>query len=108
MNKFFLFVSDAALLAALVFGNEDSRTFAFWFYCVITVVMYAGAVFMPAVLKETLIARSKSRRAYKRCVVLLTIAALVYAGFPVLAVFFLFGLVAVSGAIKSDDKKAVA
>ncbi|NMZ09389.1 hypothetical protein HBO37_29055 [Pseudomonas proteolytica] len=87
-SKVFARMLDTALLAGLVLGNADVRVFAFWMVSIMVVMMFLGLLVMTPELAEKLQGRSFINKAFGILVHALYAAALIYAGFPILAALY--------------------
>ncbi|WP_268797538.1 hypothetical protein [Pseudomonas huanghezhanensis] len=81
-------VFDAVLIAALVSGNADVKTFAFWMISIMVTLMFLGCFAVNADIAEKIQGRSLGKKTFGTFVNLAYIAALIYAGFPVLAAIY--------------------
>lgn len=86
-------IFDLALIACLVFGGSDVRTFAFWLISIMVVLLLLGIFGMNAELAEKIQGRSITKKIIGISMHCMYVAALVYAGFPILAA--LYAMVAV-------------
>lgn len=99
---------DACLVAALVLGNEDGKTFAFWMVSMMVVVLFLGAFTMSKDSAVTMAAGSFIRKAGRVLVQVAYVLALVYAGFPVLAAFYAMAVIVLTLQIDAKAKLEVA
>ncbi len=88
MKKLFPRLLDAALISALVYGGPDARTFAFWMIAIMVPMLFLGVFAMDAKLAEKIHGRSMLKKALGVAMHCAYVAALIYAGFPVLAALY--------------------
>lgn len=86
-------IFDLALIACLVFGGADAKTFAFWLVSIMVVLLLLGVFGMDAKLAEKIQGRSIVNKVIGISMHCMYVAALVCAGFPILAA--LYAMVAV-------------
>lgn len=79
---------DAGLIAALVMGGTDVKTFAFWVISIMVVFLILGCFAVDAAMAEKIQGRSFAKKLIGASVNLAYVAALIYAGFPVLAALY--------------------
>lgn len=79
---------DAALMCGLVFGSADVKVFAFWMVSIMAALMFAGLFAITPELAEKIQGRSSLKKAFGILVNSLYVAALIYAGYPILAVLY--------------------
>jgi general stress protein CsbA len=81
-------VLDAGLIAALILGSAGVKTFAFWMVTIMVVLLFVGCFAVDAAMAEKIQGRSFGKKAFGALVNLAYVAALIYAGFPVLAAVY--------------------
>lgn len=99
---------DAALIAALVLGSEDAKTFAFWIVSIMVAILFLGAFTLT---KSAAIGMSNGSLVRKAGLVIVQVAyvlSLVYAGFPVLAALYTVAAVLMHLCIDSKSKESAA
>ena len=87
-TQVFTRLMDAALLSGLVLGNADVKVFAFWMVSIMVALMFAGLFAITPELAEKIQGRSSLKKAFGILVHALYVAALIYAGYPVLAALY--------------------
>jgi hypothetical protein len=87
-TQVFTRVMDVAMLASLVLGGADVRTFAFWMISIMVAFLFLGCLGMTQDLAEKIQGRSLYKKAFGILVHTFYVAALVYAGFPILAAIY--------------------
>lgn len=107
MDKVFAHALNAAVLASLVIGNEDAKTFAFWMVSVISVLMILGALGLSREGAEKLSKLPSFERALSAAVSVAYVVALIYAGFPILSAIYAFGALFIRAAISAKMDKQV-
>ena len=107
MDKVFAHALNAAVLASLVIGNDDAKTFAFWMVSVISAVMMLGALALNREGAEKLSKRPAIERALSATVSVAYVVALIYAGFPILAAIYAFVALFLRAAISVKMDKQV-
>lgn len=87
-TQVFTRLMDAALLSGLVLGNADVKVFAFWMVSIMAALMFAGLFAITPEMAEKIQGRSPLKKAFGILVHALYVAALIYAGYPVLAALY--------------------
>lgn len=106
MDKVFAHALNVAVIASLAIGNDDARTFAFWMVSIISALMLVGAITLNQETAEKLHKRSAIERGVGTAVSVAYVVALIYAGFPVLAVTYAIVAMILRAAISVKmDKK---
>lgn len=75
---------DASMIACLILGNADVKTFVFWIVCCMVGLMVFA---LPGITPE-LAKQMGDNKVIGAVVHVVYVAALVYAGFPVLAAIY--------------------
>ena len=108
IKKFLSRMMDIAVIAALVFGTPDVRTFAFWIVALMVPLLLVGVFAMDAALAEKIQGLSIGKKAFAIAINCAYIGALIYAGFPVLAAVYsitiLLVRVAAETKLKAQEK----
>lgn len=106
MDKVFAHALNAAVLASLVIGSADAKTFGFWMVSVISALMFIGALALNGESAEKMSKRPVFERGLSAAVSVAYVAALIYAGFPILAATYAFVALFLRAAISVKmDKK---
>jgi uncharacterized membrane protein YhaH (DUF805 family) len=101
-NQLVIRIFDAALLACLVFGASDVRTFAFWLISIMVALMFLGIFGMDAKIAEKIQGLSIAKKVIGISIHCMYVAALIYAGFPILAA--LYAMVAMVIRVSAAEK----
>lgn len=96
---------DAFLIAALVIGNEDAKTFSFWIISMMVVVLFLGAFTMSKDSAAGMADKTLIRKAGRIFVKIAYVCALIYAGFPVLAALYAMSVILLTIQIELKSKQ---
>ena len=108
MDKVFAHALNVAVLASLVIGNADAKTFGFWMVSVISALMFISALALNGEIAEKMSKLPAVERGLSAAVSVAYVVALIYAGFPVLAATYAFVAMFVRAAISVKMDKKVA
>lgn len=79
---------DAAVIAALLVGSSNAKTFAFWMISFVVITLALGVFAVDRSAAEKICGQTPMRRVCGVLVNIAYVAALVYAGFPILAAVY--------------------
>lgn len=79
---------DFIVVAALAFGSPDLKTFAIWMVSLMVALMFFGSFGIGKAEAEKIQGGSLISVSFRCVVNLLYVAALIYAGFPILAALY--------------------
>lgn len=93
MKKIVFGLLNAALISAFVFGGESARTFGAWLVGVMVAIMLIGSFGIDRKTAEQMY-RTSTQKAYTMIVGGSYIAAMIYAGFPILSAAYAIAVMA--------------
>lgn len=81
-------ILDGVMIAILLFGSQDAKTFAFWMISIMVAMLFLGWLAVDRALAEKIRGRSSLSVAFGLALHAVYVAALIWAGFPILAALY--------------------
>lgn len=101
---------DLALIACLIVGSHDAKTFAFWIVSMMVILLWVGVFAIDATAATKIKGRSVVKKTIRLTINAAYTGALIYAGFPVLAALYVISIIALRAICekKIEEAKGVA